>query len=129
MLTKSQAKVFFLGGTFVFSAAFLALTYDTHQKVPAQTNQDRITDNVVAGKKLWERNNCMGCHTLFGEGGYYAPELTKVVARRGKPWIRIFMKDPQKMFPGERKMVQYDFTDTEIEQLIEDITIIKREFK
>ncbi len=118
MLTKSQAKVFFLGGTFVFSVAFLGLTYDTHMKVPAQTNEDKITDDVVAGKKIWERNNCMGCHTLFGEGGYYAPELTKVVKRRGKPWIRIFMKDPQRMFPGERKMVQYNFTDAEIEQII-----------
>ncbi len=118
MLTKGQAKVFFLGGTFAFSSVFLALTYDTLQKIPEQTNADKIDVHVRAGKKIWEKNNCMGCHTLFGEGAYYAPELTKVVERRGKPWIRIFLKDPQKMFPGERKMVQYDFTEEEIEQVI-----------
>ena len=60
----------------------------------------------------------MGCHTLFGEGAYYAPELTKVVERRGKPWLRLFLKDPEKMFPGQRKMVNYQFNDKQIEDVI-----------
>ncbi len=30
---------------------------------------------VVLGKKVWEDNNCIGCHTLLGEGAYFAPEL------------------------------------------------------
>ena len=111
MLTKSQARVFFLGGTGLFTAIFVALTVDSMRKIPAQTNQDQITPEVVAGKKIWESNNCMGCHTLFGEGAYYAPELTKVVDRRGAPWIRMFLKDPEAMFPGQRKMVNYNFSD------------------
>ena len=60
----------------------------------------------------------MGCHTLFGEGAYYAPELTKVIERRGKPWLRLFLKDPEKMFPGQRKMVNYQFNDKQIEDVI-----------
>ena len=118
MLSKSQARAFFLGGTGVFTAAFLALTVDSMRQVPHQTNAENITEEVVAGKHIWEENNCMGCHTLFGEGAYYAPELTKVVERRGKPWMRLFLKDPEAMFPGERKMVNYDFTDQEIEEVI-----------
>ncbi|MFV0416074.1 MAG: c-type cytochrome [Chthoniobacterales bacterium] len=118
MLTKSQARAFFLGGTLLFSVIFLALTFDTHRKVPAQTNDDQITEDVIAGKAIWEENNCMGCHTLFGEGAYYAPELTKTVERRGEPWLRVFLKDPQKMYPGRRKMVQYDFTEEELDQII-----------
>jgi nitric oxide reductase subunit C len=118
MLSKSQAKIFFLGGTGVFSAAFLSLTFDTHRKVPSQTNADKITPAVTRGKRIWEDNNCMGCHTLFGEGAYYAPELTKVVERRGKPWMRLFLKNPEAMFPNERKMVNYHFTDEQIEDLI-----------
>ncbi len=101
MLSKSQARAFFLGGTGVFTLAFLGLTIDSHRQIPAQTREENITKQVVAGKKIWENNNCMGCHTLFGEGAYYAPELTKVIERRGKPWLRLFLKDPQKMFPGE----------------------------
>ena len=118
MLSKSQAKIFFLGGTGVFSAAFLSLTFDTHRKVPSQTHADKITPAVTRGKHIWEDNNCMGCHTLFGEGAYYAPELTKVVERRGKPWMRLFLKDPEAMFPNERKMVNYHFKDDQIEDVI-----------
>lgn len=118
VLTKLQAKVFFLGGTAVFFGIFLVLSFDTHLKVPDQTREKDITPAVSAGKRIWEQNNCMGCHTLFGEGAYYAPELTKVVERRGKDWIRVFIKDPQAMFPGQRKMVKYNFSEQDIENVI-----------
>ena len=118
MLSKSSARLFFIGGTVVFSLVFLALTIDTVGKVPERSNQDQMTEDVIRGHDLWTDNNCMGCHTILGEGAYYAPELTKVVERRGETWIRIFIKDPQAMFPGRRKMVQYDFTDDEISELI-----------
>lgn len=119
MLSKSQARLFFLGGTALFSAAFIGLTIDSMKQVPKRTNDASLTESTKAGKRIWEENNCMGCHTLFGEGAYYAPELTKAVERRGKPWLRLFLKDPQAMFPGERKMVQYDFTPEEIEHVID----------
>ncbi len=118
MLSKSQARAFFLGGTGLFSAAFLALTVDTHKRVPDQTNANQITPAVERGKRIWENNNCMGCHTLFGEGAYYAPELTKTVETRGKDFLRIFLKNPEAMYPGQRKMVNYHFTDEEIEDVI-----------
>lgn len=118
MLSKSQARAFFLGGTAVFSIAFLALTVDSMRQIPALTNADQITPQVSAGKRIWEENNCMGCHTLFGEGAYYAPELTKAVDRRGNPWLRLFLKDPEAMYPGDRKMVNYHFDDEEIENVI-----------
>ena len=118
MLSKSQAKVFFLGGTLLFSAIFLGLTYDTHRQNAERTNEANLTESVIRGKEIWERENCMGCHTILGEGAYYAPDLTKVVQTRGEEWIRIFMKDPQAMFPGERKMVQYNFNDQEMDDII-----------
>lgn len=118
MLSKSQARAFFLGGTGLFAIAFVALTIDSMRQLPAQTRAQNITPAVKRGKHVWESNNCMGCHTLFGEGAYYAPELTKVVERRGKDWMRVFLRDPQAMFPGQRKMVQYHFTPEEIEDVI-----------
>lgn len=118
MLTKSQARLFFLGGTALFSLVFLLLTVDTIRQVPKQTNQKKLTDAVKRGKHIWDENNCMGCHTLLGEGAYYAPELTKVYDRRGPLWMKIFLKDPQAMFPGERKMTNYHFKDKQIDDLI-----------
>jgi len=118
MLSKSAARSFFLVGTTVCVGAFIFLTIDTIKKVPAQTHQENLTESSIRGKNLWDSNNCMGCHTLMGEGAYYAPELTKVYTRRGEPFIRAMLKDPASMYPGERQMQNYHFKDEEITDLI-----------
>lgn len=118
MLSKSQARAFFLGGTLFFSAVFLFLTVDTLRQNDVRTNAQNLSPDVIKGKEVWEKNNCMGCHTLLGEGGYYAPDLTKVVERRGEAWISIFLDDPEAMFPGERKMIKYNFSKEEKNQVI-----------
>ncbi len=118
MLSKSQARAFFLGGTFFFSSIFVFLTIDTLRQNDSRTNAQNLTEDVLKGKEIWEKNNCMGCHTLLGEGAYYAPDLTKVIERRGTTWIEVFLDDPQAMFPGERKMVKYNFSKEEKTQII-----------
>ena len=60
----------------------------------------------------------MGCHTILGEGAYYAPELTKVYERRGPEFIKAMLRDPEAMYPGQRRMVKYDFTDEEMEAMV-----------
>jgi len=118
MLSKSQARLFFLGGTAFFSLIFIALTVDSLSRIDERQNTDRLTPAVVRGKEIWEANNCMGCHTILGEGAYYAPELTRAYERRGPEWLAIFLKDPQAMFPGQRRMVQYDFSEEQIQDVI-----------
>lgn len=118
MLSKSAARAFFLVGTTLTAGAFVLLTVDTFRRIPAQTNSAAITPQVAHGKELWDQNNCMGCHTLYGEGAYYAPELTRVYDRRGPAFIEAMLRDPAAMYPGRRQMVQYDFTDEEIAALI-----------
>lgn len=118
MLSKSQARLFFIVGTIFFSGIFLWLTVDTMRQVPNQTRAANITPAVNRGKQIWEANNCMGCHTIFGEGAYYAPELTQVVDRRGEVWLKTFLKDPEAMYPGERKMTNYHFSDSQINDVI-----------
>jgi nitric oxide reductase subunit C len=118
MLSKSAARAFFLTGTVLCSGTFIALTIDTFNRIPEQTNAAAITPAVTRGKVLWEENNCMGCHTLFGEGAYYAPELTRVYERRGPAFIGAMLKDPEAMYPGKRKMVNYGFSDEQISDLV-----------
>ncbi|MBK7073237.1 MAG: c-type cytochrome [Myxococcales bacterium] len=118
MLSKSAARAFFLGGTVLCAVAFVGLTVDTLGRIPAQTHQGEITDAVRRGKDLWDRSNCMGCHTLLGEGAYYAPELTKVFERRGPVFIRAMLTDPEKMYPGQRRMWKYDFSERDKDDLI-----------
>jgi len=118
MLSKSDSLKIFTVVTVTAIIVFLFLSYDTLKKIPDQTNEKNLTESVVRGKNIWESNNCMGCHTIFGEGAYYAPELTKVYTRRSEEFIKMFLKDPNAMYPGKRKMVKYDFSDGEIDDLI-----------
>lgn len=118
MLSKSQAKMFFLLGTGLCTVAFLGLTVDTFRRIPAQTNENLLTPEAIRGKHLFDRSNCLGCHTIMGEGAYYAPELTKVYERRGEAFIRSMLTDPQAMYPGQRKMQKYNFTEQEKSDLI-----------
>ena len=119
MLTKSQAKAFFVVGTATLSLVFIGLTIDTFRKVPTQTNAAALTPAAIRGKHLFDHKNCMGCHTILGEGAYYAPELTKVYERRGEGFIKAMLKNPEAMYPGQRKMTNYHFSDQEIDDLTE----------
>ena len=118
MLSKKQARAFFLGGTLVTFLIFIGLTVYSLGEGQDQSNYENITEEVVRGKKLWETNNCMGCHTILGEGAYYAPELTKVIDRRGEGYIKALLMTPNPWAPNGRKMVAYGFSEEEANDLI-----------
>ncbi|MBN4047123.1 cytochrome c [bacterium AH-315-P13] len=126
MLSKKQARAFFLGGTLVTFLIFIGLTIFSLSKDVDQTNHENITEAVVRGKNLWDSNNCMGCHTLLGEGAYYAPELTKVVDRlnlrydgQGDEVIMSILMSQVPWQPNGRKMVAYGMTEKEAEDIVE----------
>jgi len=83
MFTKSMARNIFYGGSMFFFLLFLALTFDTMGEIPKRDNHENLTEEVARGKMLWEVNDCIGCHTLMGEGAYFAPELANVYTRFG----------------------------------------------
>jgi nitric oxide reductase subunit C len=101
-MNKRQTRAFFLGSTGLFSLVFLALTIDSHRQFATLTHADQITPEVVAGKHVWHRKNCINCHTLLGEGAYYAPDLTKIAQHRGEAYLRQFLRDPSKYYSEER---------------------------
>jgi nitric oxide reductase subunit C len=120
-MTKRQTRAFFLGSTGVFSLIFLGLTVDTHRQVRALTHADQITPEVIAGKHIWHRKNCVNCHTLLGEGAYYAPDLTRIAQQRGAPYLRSFLADPAKFYNEERDrrlMPNLHLSAQEIDELI-----------
>jgi nitric oxide reductase subunit C len=83
-----------------------------------------MTPSVVAGKKVWEQNDCVGCHTLIGEGAYYAPELMNVFQRRGggdeaafKSYMQGWMAAQPLDTPNRRKMPQFNLTPQQVDNL------------
>src|SRR5688572_6710128 len=83
ILTKSMARNIFYGGSLFFILLFLGLTLHTTRELPQRDHRENLTEQVARGKLIWEQNNCIGCHTLLGEGAYFAPELGNVYVRRG----------------------------------------------
>ena len=126
--TKSMARNIFYGGAVFFFLLFLTLTFDTHQALPKRDQRhllDSATEvgqHIAKGKALWEENNCIGCHTLLGEGAYFAPELGNVYVRFGnsKEAIKAFIKSrPENGITGRRSMPQFHFSDEELDALAE----------
>jgi len=118
-MTKKIAFWIFLLGTLSSAALFLGLTVDTHRQVAALSHADKLSDKVVAGKRTFEKYNCNDCHTILGFGGYYAPDLTKVVQRVGEDGIRYRVRNPEAAFANStRKMPQQHVSAEEIEDLV-----------
>ena len=120
--TKSMARNIFYGGSLFFILVFLGLTLHTERVLPERDHRENITEQVVLGKKVWEENNCIGCHTLLGEGAYFAPELGNVYKRFGnsKEAIIGFIKyRPAEGIEGRRSMPQFNLSDEELEAIAE----------
>ena len=115
--SKSMARNIFFGGTTFFFLLFLALTFDTIQQYPKRDMRQNMTPQIAAGKHIWETRNCIGCHTLMGEGAYFAPELGNVVARLGsKEAVKAFIQyRPVDGIPGRRSMPQFNLTEEELD--------------
>jgi len=119
-----MAKNIYYGGGAFALLIFIALTFDTVKQIPERSNETEMTHSVVAGKKLWENNNCVGCHTLVGEGAYYAPELMNVFNRRGasddatfKAYMIGWMAAQPLAVPDRRKMPQFNLTEEEVNEM------------
>ncbi len=120
--TKSMARNIFYGGSMFFFLLFLVLTFDTMSALPERDNRHNITEQVAKGKAVWEQNNCIGCHTLLGEGAYFAPELGNVYTRFGNSTeaIKGFIKSrPKEGIPGRRSMPQFNLSEEELDAVAE----------
>ena len=120
--TTSMARNIFYGGTVFFALLFIALTYRNEQVLPSRDNRGKLTPQVIAGKKVWETRNCIGCHTLLGEGAYFAPELGNVYKRRGgdaggAEFIKGWIKAQPTGTPGRRQMPQFNLSEQQLDDV------------
>lgn len=116
--TTSMARNIFFGGSLFFFLLFLALTFDTTKQMPKTDNSKNLSAEVIRGKRVWETRNCIGCHTLLGEGAYFAPELGNVYVRRGPDFIKAWIKAQPTGAPGRRQMPQFNLTDQELDDVV-----------
>ena len=125
-LTRAAARNIFYGGSLFFLVVFVALVLHSHYyAVTSSTDPTLLTDSVVRGKRVWEENSCINCHTLLGEGAYFAPELGNVWVRYGgvedpegaREIFTAWMQAMPTGIEGRRQMPQFNLTDAQLEDL------------
>lgn len=120
-MNKRQTRLFAIGASLLAAVAFIGLTVDSHRQFDKLTNAENITPAVLRGKNVWHKNNCINCHTVFGEGAYYAPDLTKITKHRGEAYLTAYLRDPSKFYDENRHrrlMPKQDLSETDISDLI-----------
>jgi nitric oxide reductase subunit C len=126
VLTKSVARNIFYGGSLFFILVFAILSWHSHHYiVTTSTDRAGLTPSVAAGKRVWEHNACINCHSILGEGAYFAPELGNVMTRWGVAddpeaafeTLKAWMQAMPTGIPGRRQMPQFNLTDEQIRNL------------
>ena len=126
VMTKSMARNIFYGGSLFFILIFLGLSaHSSRYIVTSSTDMAELTDSVRAGKHIWEKHACINCHTILGEGAYFAPELGNVFFRYGgrddaegaKDVIKEWMKAQPSGVEGRRQMPQFNLSEQELNDL------------
>lgn len=128
VLTKSMARNIFYGGSIAFVVIFVGLSIHSHKYIVAESTADApLTHEVALGKKVWERHACINCHTILGEGAYYAPEVANVMERWGVlddpedayETLDAWMSSQPSGVEGRRQMPYFDLTEEETRGLSE----------
>ena len=72
-----------------------------------------MSENALEGEHIWQENNCMACHQLYGLGGYLGPDLTNVISNpsKGKEYVKAFFNS------GVKSMPKFNFSEEEKEAL------------
>ncbi|MDX1808812.1 MAG: cytochrome c [Sulfurospirillaceae bacterium] len=123
-ITKDMARNIYFGGGLFAILLFVGLALDTVHQIPKASHEAMITKSVIAGKKIWEDNDCIGCHTILGEGAYYAPELGNAFQRLGngdeatfKAYMQGWMAAQPLEVHNRRKMPQFHLTPKQVNDL------------
>jgi len=114
-MSNKAARNLFLFGSLFFFLIFLGMTYDTLDKLDKRAPE--ITEEVNAGKMVWHKYDCIGCHTIFGNGSYFAPELAKITEKKPKGYLKKFLMDPKAVNP-KASMPKFGITADEADKLL-----------
>ncbi len=114
-MSTNAAKNLFIYGSLLCFAALIFLTIDTMGQLDKRAPE--ITEQVNAGKKVWHKYDCIGCHTIFGNGSYFAPDMTKAVERKPKEYLKKFLLDPRTI-KVDSAMPKLGISDGEADDLI-----------
>ena len=105
--------------------AILFLSYSAYSGwVYTQGTEDnhnlKFSGQEQLGKQVWQTNNCIACHQLYGLGGYLGPDLTNIISdkRRGKEYAAAFIRS------GGTTMPNFHLTDEQVNAVLAYLTYV-----
>ncbi len=108
-----------MSGTRLFFAVCLLISVVAFAlAIPSTVPDKAMPPAPSVGMGVWQTYNCEGCHTLYGQGGNYAPDLTHIYATRGGDYLREFLLNPAAFHPDQRQMPMFGLTKSESDNLL-----------
>ena len=122
-MSNKAARNLFIFGSLFFFVIFLGLTFDTMKQIDGRAPE--VTKEVDAGKQVWHKYDCIGCHTILGNGSYFAPDMTKIVERKPTGYLKKFLMDP-KSTNKHATMPKLGLSSQEADDMISFLTWISK---
>lgn len=127
-LPMARLRVTFFGGVIAFAAVFVAFSWHTLRMMPRATHAEQLTPAVREGKLAWQKYVCIDCHTILGNGAYYASDLTKSWSRfldrsggdedAAREAMMTWLRHPPGPTGASRGMPQFAMSGREAESLV-----------
>jgi nitric oxide reductase subunit C len=103
----------FISFLIVFFSVYNYFIYT--QSTPSEI---RLSSLAIKGQQIFQDNNCVSCHQIYGLGGYLGPDITNVISKRGDPYFRAMLQS------GVKSMPKFDFSENEanaISQFLKEV--------
>ncbi|MCW0203851.1 MAG: c-type cytochrome [Rhodanobacter thiooxydans] len=78
----------------ILALIFIVLSIFSFLKSRGQVTPDTVSFGpyqAADGKRVFQAYNCMGCHTMVGNGAYLGPDLTEEYKHAGPAWLAAFL--------------------------------------
>ena len=72
----------------------------------------KMSAEAQLGQRLFQENNCIACHQIYGLGGYMGPDLTNTYSKKGAAYSRAFID------AGTARMPRLGLSADEVDALI-----------
>lgn len=85
-------------------------------------NTPKMSEQALAGERLYQEKNCTACHQFYGLGGYLGPDLTNIISNenKGPMYVKAFLNS------GIKSMPNFNFSEEEKEVLVQFLSEVDK---
>ena len=109
-------------GLVAWLIVYTILGYQSHPgaATSAKVSTAGLSGSVKAGAELFQKEGCISCHTVHGQGGNIGPNLSNVGAQGlSRQWLSVQIRHPKRHDPSTM-MPSFDrLSDKKVDELVD----------